>query len=102
MRKKNPVQPSKIKRGLNLFQKFTGHNGEIFSISAPEVPEVMLVVGECDGIMYTTVRDGKTEKYLHQFKKTSRPLLLASHDGKMLYLLGGAYDFTDSGIVDRK
>jgi len=33
--------------------------------------------------------------------KGSRPLLVASPDGKCLMLLGGRFKFTDRGIVDR-
>ncbi len=103
-RRTNPVPQSKhvqIKDALRLFAEFSGHKGELFSTEKPSVPDVCMVVGLCDGIMYETVRDGKTEKYLHQFKASSRPLLLASHDGKQLILLGGAYDFTERGIVDK-
>ncbi len=101
--KRNPVPPSvrlQVKQAEGLFADFTGHDGNLVSVQKPTIPNVMLVVGQCDGIMYTTIRDGKTEKYLHQFKKSSRPLLCSSSDGKSLYLLGGAYDFTDRGIVD--
>ena len=36
-------------------------------------PEVALQVGKVDAIMYTTVRDGVTEHYKHDFKDSSRP-----------------------------
>jgi hypothetical protein len=103
-RKKNPVPPTRqrqIDAAAKLFEDFSGHKGNLFSVPQPALPKVALVVGYCDGIMYETVRDGKTEKYLHQFEKSSRPLLAASSDGKQLLVLGGAYDFTDRGIVDR-
>lgn len=58
-------------------------------------------LGKLENIGYSTVRDGVAEKYIHRFKASSRPLLKASTDGKQLSLLGGAYDFTDRGIVDR-
>ena len=61
-----------------------------------------MLVGELDAVLYTTRRDGRLERYIHEFAKKSRPLLAASHDGKQLVLLGGAYDFTEAGIVDRK
>ena len=51
--------------------------------------------------MYDTVRDGESEKYIHRFKKRSRPLLVSSSDGKSLHILGGEYEFTDRGIVDK-
>jgi len=64
------------------------------------IPDVALKIGQCDGVLYTTVRDGKTERYIHKFKKSSRPLLAVSFDGRQLIMLGGAYQFTDRGIVD--
>lgn len=101
----NPVPPSKkvqIREASKLYSDFTGHEAKDFEmVEKPEVPDVMLVVGDIDGVMYTTVRDGVEEKYVHQFKKKSKPLFCVSHDGKQLYLIGGSYDFTERGIVDR-
>lgn len=51
-------------------------------------------------MLYTTVRDGKKERYIHNFKKSARPNLVASHDGAKIALIGGNYRFTDRGIVD--
>jgi len=64
------------------------------------IPEVALKIGQCDGVLYTTVRDGKTEKYIHKFKARSRPLLVTSFDGKQLLMVGGSFRFTERGIVD--
>jgi hypothetical protein len=61
---------------------------------------VGLTIGECNGILYSTVRDGEAEKYIHRFKKSARPLLVASHDGSALALVGGNFRFTNRGIVD--
>jgi hypothetical protein len=60
-----------------------------------------MLVGDLDGVLYTTVRDGKTEKYVHRFRKRSRPLLVSAHDGKSLHILGGEYEFTERGIEDK-
>ena len=104
-RGKNPVPPSKhvqMRDAADLYKRFTGHDAlDEVSIDKPVLPDVMLVVGDIDGVMYTTVRDGVEEKYVHQFKKKCRPLFCVSHDGKTLYMLGGSYDFTERGIVDR-
>jgi hypothetical protein len=104
-RRKNPVPPSKIVQARNaadLYTRFTGHDAlEEVEIEKPVLPDVMLVVGDIDGVMYTTVRDGVNEKYVHQFKKSARPLFCVSHDGKQIHLIGGEYDFTERGIVDR-
>jgi hypothetical protein len=104
-RKPNPVPPSKhVQRrdAADLYQRFTGHEAlDEVVVDKPELPDVMLVVGDIDGIMYTTVRDGVEEKYVHQFKKKARPLFCVSPDGTQIHLMGGEYDFTERGIVDR-
>lgn len=51
--------------------------------------------------MYSATRDGIAEKYLHKFRRQSRPLLAVSHDGKQLGIVGGRYLFTDAGITDQ-
>lgn len=104
-RRKNPVPPSKrvqLKNAANLYRDFSGHEPEVIDrIKKPDIPDVMLVIGDVDFIGYTTVRDGKVEKYIHRFKKNCRPNFMVSHDGKQLFMLGGEYDFTERGIVDK-
>jgi hypothetical protein len=106
MAKRNPVPPAvgtQLNDAKKLYERFTGHDGEIVDkIDKPKFPDVVLVIGDLDFVGYTTVRDGKVEKYIHKFKKQSRPLLVASPDGTELFILGGEYDFTERGIVDRK
>ncbi len=103
-RSQNPVPLSKraqVEKAADLFEQFTGHDAEhTETINKPKIPDAVLVVGEIDGVMYSTVRDGVAEKYVHQFKKSSRPLFAVSPDGKQLFMLGGAYTFTERGIVD--
>ena len=91
-----------IRKAAKLYSEFTGHNDPVITkIKVEKRSKTMLLIGDVDGILYTTVRDGITEKYIHRFKRQSRPQLLVSPDGKQLYLLGGAYDFTERGIVDK-
>lgn len=106
-RRSNPVPPSsksltaQIARAKNLFKRFTGHDSEYADkVRIPEYPDAVVCIGDVAGIMYNTVRDGKAEKYLHRFHASSRPLFCVSPDGSQLFLLGGAYDFTERGIVD--
>lgn len=109
-KRRNPVPPASSTRdsvkaaalrAARQFEDFTGHPGKtIARIEKPVYPDAVSVIGECDGVLYTTVRDGEKEAYIHRFRKTSRPLLCVSPDGKTLYLLGGAYRFTERGIVD--
>lgn len=85
-------------------ERFTGFRGDppeaIEVLEVPEIDPVMLTMGKCLGIIYESVRDGETEKYIHQFKKSARPLLCVSSDGQQLYLIGGSYSVTDRGIED--
>lgn len=102
--KKNPVPPSSVARQIKeagaLFQEFTGHDADYYDTVPYEPVKVGLKVGTVDAILYTTVRDGIMEHYKHDFRKSSRPTLVASHNGKALALVGGKYRFTDRGIVD--
>lgn len=104
-RKNNPVplstKANDVEKARLLYEKFTGHDGiDEVVIDKPVIPDVLSVIGDVDGIMYTTVRDGKTEKYLHKFKKSARPLFCVSPDGLSLHLIGGSYQFGERGIVD--
>jgi hypothetical protein len=90
-----------ITAAMKLYKNFSGHEPELVGkTSKPKIPSVGIVIGELDGVAYETVRDGKTEKYFHQFNKRIRPLLVSSFDGASIYILGGEYDFTQDGIVD--
>lgn len=89
-------------KAISLFRRFRGEDPEYINRLSLPSTEVAMLIGQCDGVLYTTSRDSKTEKYIHKFTGKSRPLLVASWDGKQLYLLGGAYNFTEEGIVDRK
>lgn len=92
----------KVNAAVKLFKDFTGENPtNLNKHKKPVFPDVALYVGECTGIMYEAVRDGKTENYIHEFKEGSQPMLISSHDGKQLFLLGGKYQFKDDGINDR-
>ena len=85
------------------YQRFTGHDAEVFgTIEFPNLDGVAVaMIGECDGVLYTTVRDGKVERYIHEFEEADKPLLCVTPDGRQLLLVGGAYRFTERGIVDK-
>ena len=71
------------------------------TLNIPALPKVALAIGELSAIEYVSTRGGERVNYRHVFKKGSRPLLASSHDGKQLILLGGAYRFSNRGIIDR-
>lgn len=104
-RKENPSPRSlsaQKKQASDLYRDFTGHEaGEVVTIDKPDFPDVMSVIGDIDGILYSVVRDGVLEKYIHKFKKNSRPLFCVAPDGLSLFMIGGSYEFGDRGIVDK-
>ena len=88
-------------KAADLYERFTGHDAEpIGTLDVPQIPPAVAVIGPCDAICYATVRDGKTERYIHEFAAGDRPLFCVAPDGRQLFLLGGEYVFTDRGIVD--
>lgn len=102
--KKNPAYAleSQVRQGAKLLHAFTGmKNLKVKRLTLPKTPPTVAQVGKVRAIIYDTVRDGKHETYIHKFKVSSRPLFAVSPDGKQLFMLGGAYNFTDRGIVDK-
>lgn len=91
-----------ISQAAKLRQDFTGHPSKRGSVVKIPASRVGLAVGPLLGVAYITTRDGKRERYFHEFAPHARPLLAASSDGRSLFLLGGAYRFTDRGIVDAR
>jgi hypothetical protein len=92
---------SQAQKAALLFERFTGHDTtKPQVINVDPLPSAVAVIGECDGILYTTVRDGRKERYIHEFKAKDKPLLCISPDGRQILLIGGAYIFTERGIVD--
>ena len=90
-----------VAQAADLYERFSGHDPEeIGKVRIPAVPKVGVAIGEVDGILYSTVRDGQLEKYIHKFRKSDRPLFVVAPDGKQLFLVGGNYTFTERGIVD--
>lgn len=84
-------------------ERFTGHDPEIVGVVAfPDLDGVALaVIGVCDGVLYSTVRDGKHERYIHEFAPADAPQLCVTPDGRQLVLVGGRYLFGERGIVDK-
>jgi hypothetical protein len=92
---------SDVAKAAAMYEKFTGHDAKsLGTIAMPRMPKAVAVIGECDGVLYTTVRDGKLERYIHEFADKDKPLLCVTPSGDQLMLIGGRYVFTDRGIVD--
>lgn len=91
-----------VRKAANLYERFSGHEAvQGVRVHVEAMPKVAVNIGTVDGILYTTVRDGVREKYIHQFHASDKPLFVVSPEGKRLFMIGGRYDFTERGIVDK-
>lgn len=88
-------------KAIKLFRDFQGREPEETEIVRVDMkaPTDAIVVGEFEGVIYRANGDGK--RYIHQFAKHARPVLVVSSDGKQFYALAGAYRFTERGFVDK-
>jgi len=94
------VPRSQYAKVADVYRRFTGHEAKpVQEVPAPIAPRAAAVIGYCDALLYTTVRDGNVEKYKHSFAAKDRPLLCVGPN-KKVFLLGGNYRFTELGIVD--
>ena len=89
-----------IRGAVDLFRRFTGMEPQHVDEYEIQIPKVGMIIGQCDGVLYTTVRDNEKLSYIHEFDGRSRPLLCSSWDGKQIFIVGGHYNFTEDGIVD--
>jgi hypothetical protein len=100
---RNPVPASSVARlekAKQGFREFTGHDPDLIDTIEHDPIKTGFKFGKCDGILYTTQRDGEIEHYIHEFKKSARPDIVADFDGSQIGLVGGNYTFTDAGITD--
>lgn len=96
----SPATGREIQKAARLFRQFTGRAPDrIEKIPLHPLPRTGLAFGELVEVRYISFRDGRP--YRHPFRLGSRPLLVATHDGKQVLMLGGAYAFTERGIEDR-
>lgn len=94
--------PAAVGRAVNIYERFTGHQAEqLTEVNVRALPKVAAAIGMIEAVCYSTRRDGKIEHYIHEFAKVDQPVFAVSPDGKQLLMIGGNYDFTERGIVDR-
>lgn len=88
-------------RAKKAFKDFTGRSAKkVVTSKLDDKDQVGYRLGPMVGVAYEATRDGKTERYFHEFKKAARPDLISRDDGKQLYIDGGKYRVTDRGIED--
>jgi len=85
--RRNPVPQgrlAKTEKAIRLFQRFRDQDPQF--VDEYDMPDmsVCMLVGKVDAIEYTTVRAGRTELYRHEFTGKSKPMLIASWNGKQV------------------
>ncbi|MES2367628.1 MAG: hypothetical protein V4563_17260 [Pseudomonadota bacterium] len=92
-----------IDRAKRAYRNFRGVDPtEVVHARLPDKAVTAYHMGDVEGIMYKTERDGKTERYMHKFKGAAGPSLVVQDDGSQMYLTGGNYRVTERGIEDNK
>lgn len=90
-----------VQKAVTLFESFREAAPRRIGVVKMAIPKAVAVMGYVEGIDYRTTHGGKVTLYHHDFEPGSRPLLAVSADGRQLLLLGGRYEFTERGIVDK-
>jgi hypothetical protein len=90
-----------VQKAVTLFESFREARPRRVGVVKMNVPAAVAVMGYVEGIDYRTTHAGKVTLYHHDFEPGSRPLLAVSSNGRQLLLLGGRYEWTERGIVDK-
>ena len=90
-------------RAADTFESFTGRPATHKTAMKIPTPKAGFALGPLVGVIYRANRvdDGGTFEYLHRFRKSSQPLLIASDDGNSLVISGGEFQVTERGIEDK-
>ena len=89
-----------IAKAAKLYKEFREEKPKRGRVVEFEMPKVVMIMGNVNAIEYDTTRRRKLEKYRHDFKPGSRPLLCADAKTGALFLIEGRYHVTERGIVD--
>lgn len=89
------------RRAVQAFEAFKGEKpAKLRRSRLPDSDVTGWEMGPVLGVAYEARRDGQTQRYFHEFKKSARPRLVSSDTGRQLYIEGGRYRVTDRGIED--
>jgi len=80
------------------FSAFTGHSATHVTKFKKRPMGAAFALGNLCAVEYRATRDGVSDLYRHEFRKSSQPLLVS--DGSQLDIVGGRIQVTDRGIED--
>lgn len=87
-----------LDRAARLYRNFHERPARRIRLVPLRAPRVAMQIGRLDAVLYSSDHG---VRYKHAFRGRSRPYLVASHDGRTLAIVGGRFQMTARGIVDR-
>lgn len=103
--RKNPApRATDLKGAQRLAARFHGRkpgDDEIYTTAKPTIPDAMANIGQVFAVEYLAERDGTVYRFRHVFRAKSRPQLAVSPDGDFVTMLGGAWQFSEDGFIDK-
>lgn len=87
-----------LDRQAEKFSAFTGHAATHVTRYKKPPMGAAFALGNLLAVEYRATRDGVSDRYRHEFRKSSQPLLVS--DGSQLDIVGGRIRVTERGIED--
>ena len=102
VKRTNPGRAARREKAASAFEAFTGYAATHETTFKQKPIRAGFALGKLVSVTYEQNRVGHgLSHYQHDFKKNSRPLLVSSHDGAALAIVGGQFEITERGIEDR-
>lgn len=88
-------QEARARALFRAFHKRDPKENELALLGDLKTPTVALECGPLVGLAYRALGDDN----FHEFTRAGDPRVFVSWNGSQIYILGGAYRFTDRGFV---
>lgn len=89
-----------LDKAADAYEAFTGATATHLTRYKKPATRAGFALGKLLAVEYRATRDGETNTFRHDFKKSSQPLLVGSDDGSSLDIVGGRIRVTEKGIED--
>lgn len=89
-----------LDKAADAYEAFTGASATHVTAYKKSASRRGFALGKLLAVEYRATRDGETNNFRHDFKKSSQPLLIGSDDGSCLDIVGGRIRVTERGIED--
>lgn len=89
---------SGVKRAVALYKAFFGRAPsvqEVVTVTCPDGADA-IVIGRVKSVVYHPTQGSRPLE--HEFSKRNPPMLAVTANGRQIFVLGGAYQFTSRGF----